>query len=65
MCWKGVGSTIHLNFYPISIPCLDMLTLPRLSFALVQMNFMIGMVLNTFSVTVDDLQIEGKWRVSR
>jgi hypothetical protein len=58
MRWKGVGLTIHLNSYPFAIHGLDKLTLPRLRLALVQMKLVLGMILNRFSVVVDDLQIE-------
>ena len=50
--------TIYLNSSPFAIPCLDMRTVIRLRLALVQMKLVLGMVLNKFSVTVDDLQTD-------
>ena len=56
MRWKRVRVTIHLNSSFSAIPCLDMLTVLRLRLALVEMKLVLGMVLNKFSVTVDDMQ---------
>jgi hypothetical protein len=58
MRWKRVRLTIYLNSSPFAIPCLDMLTVLRLRLALVQMKLVLGMVLNKFSVTVDDLHTD-------
>jgi hypothetical protein len=54
----ALEKSVFDHTFPFISCCLDILTVFRLRLALVQMKLVLGMVLNKFSVTVDNLQNE-------